>query len=375
MFVLCFTSTSQSDTQNTTSNTELSTVEPSLDTISGNLTICPDVCSCYRYNLDEGTSSASSSFDLTNCTKRGLVEIPANIDPSTNYLYLVSNQITTLENGGLSHLNLLLELDLRYNRLVWIAPKSFIGLQSLRWLLLDDAIQPGTYLDTHLLNPLVSLNLISIRRCNLKKIPPEFFALNKDLYCIYLSDNKLSIFPERSFQDLTELTEIYLDNNRIEFLPNDIFKGDYQLREIGLQNNSIEIVSQDAGLQYLALQVLNISNNSFSCTCQLAWFAKWLNESFMSADVIGSAIESVSSGAELGSHSFAAQLQCHSPKHLRGVKLLDLSSHVNCNHEGTRIGMRIGISTGVIIGISTGVIAILGVVLVLIIYFYRWHCR
>ena len=342
-------SSDSTDTLTTTLKTDNTTTQKDIVTEALDTTVCPELCDCFWTTDDDayGMNSYLAEGDslTTNCIGLRFTEIPPSMDTLTRKLWLNRNQISVLRNYSLSHLGASLRnLDLSDNQLVMIESVAFWGLQSLRWLWLDRALQPNTTLHNDLFHPLVSIYFVGLRNCYLRAIPADFFSENPEVYCIYLSNNELNDLPHGLFRGLTDTTEIFLDNNNISYLPNDMFKGDNDLTRIQLHNNSIATLSENVGLQTLSsLETLTLYGNPFSCTCALDWFSQWV-DSFLSQD---------SSDA----------LECLVPNSRRGMKLASFHREVDCSRRNVNIGA------------SVSGLVMFGLILGVILYRYRWDLR
>lgn len=206
---------------------------------------CPPGCLC--------------TSDIVNCGSASMERFPPVLPPTTSIL------------------------DLSHNRLTWLAPGTFHGLDRLNVLCM-------------------SHNQISL-------LSPLAFHNTSTLHHLDLSSNKLQIVGRHPFQDLLGLEELLLYNNRITHVESNALMGLSNLRKVYLSLNQItdfpffslrkhshpKLVTLDLSsnrisrlpLDDIALlpvtvqKGLFIHNNSFICDCSMyRMFWHWEKEGY-----------------------------------------------------------------------------------------------
>lgn len=211
--------------------------------------------------------------------------------------------------AGMNHLE---EVDLSFNNIVHLHPKTFANNFNLRHLILRN--NPGIQLtyskdNSHHGQFLVSgsITQLILENCMIKDIPKRAFAglggldyldlsgnylteLKDDsladlinLETLDLSDNSISKIGSEAFVDIDDLTTLYLRGNPlktlegievagleeldasrcdIEILSAEVFDGFPELILLNLSMNSIKDVDDEAFLALSSLRYLDLSHNS-----------------------------------------------------------------------------------------------------------------
>jgi Leucine-rich repeat (LRR) protein len=196
--------------------------------------------------------------------------------PSLKRLDLDYNPIASLP-GDLSGLAALTELHLGRTRLTAIPEAAINSLPSLRRLYLEELILSnaprdlsgaadtlnrlfigGTVLaDTSFLAPLVRLELLDMRECGLRAVPPALQSLEALRY-LYMQHNEIESLPDW-FGSLGRLERLDLTGNRLGALPASMARLT-KLRHMVLSDNALfALPGWITGLT--ALEVLLVSDN------------------------------------------------------------------------------------------------------------------
>ncbi|XP_055307741.1 SLIT and NTRK-like protein 1, partial [Sitodiplosis mosellana] len=141
---------------------------------------------------------------------------------SLKRLNLANASIRAIGDSLFSSNNSILEWDLSHNEVVTLRRTQFQNLKQLRLLNLMDnsikTIEQNTFED---LNQLTHLNL----RFNRKRALELLGRLNRlnvlDLgeSLLYRHNNKIEWIPQKTFEDISQLTELQTKHNRLTFLP------------------------------------------------------------------------------------------------------------------------------------------------------------
>ncbi|XP_041104974.1 TLR4 interactor with leucine rich repeats [Polyodon spathula] len=187
--------------------------------------ICPDRCDCQH------------SQHLL-CTNRGLRTMPkATIqNPEEILIYsLGGNFISNISAFDFTLFSQLIRLDLQYNQIQSIHPKTFEKLYRLEEL----------YLGNNLIPNISSGTLISLKK----------------LRILYVNSNEIKRLTEDSFANLDSLIKLRLDSNSIEFLQDALFNGLANLLYLQLESNKIRYIHKHAFANLGKLRFLNLSGN------------------------------------------------------------------------------------------------------------------
>ena len=154
------------------------------------------------------------------------------------------------------------DLNLVSENIIEIQPKSFLGLQDL--LIIDLQDNNLKSLDVKTFKGLGSLHWLDLHKNQLNSLPPGIFGGLKNLQNLYLYNNKLSSVPMGLYANLTNLKKIYLNNNMLRALHGQIFKDLSNLIFLGLHYNQITNLNVEVFAGLNNLKELFISYNMLS---------------------------------------------------------------------------------------------------------------
>ncbi|XP_060861007.1 peroxidasin homolog [Metopolophium dirhodum] len=174
---------------------------------------CPDKCTCIGTNV--------------RCSFQQLDRIPDRISPATTELNLSYNKIRDIEPKSLTHLTELKTLMLSYNNISDVKNGAFANLSKLRRLL--------------------------------------------------LYKNNIENIETRVFNDLTSLESLFLHHNKIHKLDFEMFKGLTKLNILFLHTNMIRKIPPGIFDSLTSLGRLRLDNNPLTCDCDILWFVNVLN--------------------------------------------------------------------------------------------------
>ncbi|CAJ1080086.1 reticulon-4 receptor-like 2 [Xyrichtys novacula] len=209
--------------------------------------LCPTDCFCYE------------SSSLVDCQARGLARVPPSIPHSTWMLDLVGNRLTevrsrsfvglwslrillmsnnsiqTLQPQAFSSLHFLERLDLSFNRLRWLPQDFSQTLSSLQQLRLDH-------------NLLLHLDSASLA---------DFESLRK----LDLSSNRIRVIDVRAFSSLSLLSHLNLERNRLNVLRDGLLSRQQSLERLLLGHNNISVIETEALAPLRSLTLLGLQGN------------------------------------------------------------------------------------------------------------------
>ncbi len=179
-------------------------------------------------SLQPGDFSGLSDLQLLDLSENQLSTLPtsvfSNLDDMQT-LYLSGNELNTLTPGIFSGLSNLQLLDLSENRLSTLSPDVFSGLGNLRLLDLAEN-QLNSTLSPRLFSSLDNLQNLYLFHNQLSTLPPDVFSDLGNLQKLALDENRLADLPSRIFQGLSELNILWLDDGLLGALaPNVLPKG------------------------------------------------------------------------------------------------------------------------------------------------------
>ncbi|XP_004582466.2 TLR4 interactor with leucine rich repeats [Ochotona princeps] len=188
--------------------------------------VCPERCDCQH------------SQHLL-CTNRGLRAVPKTSSlPSPQDVLTYSlggNFITNISAFDFHRLGQLRRLDLQYNQIRSLHPKTFEKLSRLEEL----------YLGNNLLQALAPGTLAPLRK----------------LRILYVNGNEIGRLSRGSFEGLESLVKLRLDGNALGALPDAVFAPLGNLLYLHLEANRIRVLGKNAFAQLGKLRFLNLSAN------------------------------------------------------------------------------------------------------------------
>ncbi|KAI8481153.1 Toll-like receptor 3 [Branchiostoma belcheri] len=224
--------------------------------------------------VDKGIKGETLLHDL--CIALGKTEVTSL---SARWIDLRTLNWTTLQPLGTSSIQ---TLDLSNNALTALADNVFTALASLKTLQLQNNkifhISSQAFHGLH--QSLETLNMKN-NTSTPKVIKPsmfEGFTGLTYLNTIFLSRNGFRQIHKDAFKNLTHLNNLYLSYNKINVLPNNLFQSSTKLSNLDLRNNSITVINKTVFDPFLSsLKKLYVAGNPLYCTCEMAWFRDWLN--------------------------------------------------------------------------------------------------
>ncbi|KAK1334806.1 hypothetical protein QTO34_004374 [Cnephaeus nilssonii] len=191
--------------------------------------VCPERCDCQHPQH-------------LLCTNRGLRAVPKTSSlPSPQDVLTYSlggNFITNITAFDFHRLGQLRRLDLQYNQIRSLHPKTFEKLLRLEELYLGNnllqALAPGT------LAPLRKLRILYANGNEISRLSRGSFEGLESLVKLRLDGNALGALPDAVFAPLGNLLYLHLESNRIRFLGKNAFAQLGKLRFLNLSANELQ---------------------------------------------------------------------------------------------------------------------------------------
>lgn len=191
--------------------------------------VCPERCDCQHPQH-------------LLCTNRGLRAVPKTSSlPSPQDVLTYSlggNFITNITAFDFHRLGQLRRLDLQYNQIRSLHPKTFEKLSRLEELYLGNnllqALAPGT------LAPLRKLRILYANGNEISRLNRGSFEGLESLVKLRLDGNALGVLPDAVFAPLGNLLYLHLESNRIRFLGKNAFSQLGKLRFLNLSANELQ---------------------------------------------------------------------------------------------------------------------------------------
>ncbi|XP_066572269.1 leucine-rich repeat-containing protein 24 [Amia ocellicauda] len=199
---------------------------------------CPMGCRCYSLTVE--------------CGSIGLRDIPSDVPPTTQTIFLQDNGIGQIRQQDLSGLGQLLYLYLQNNSI--------------------SALEPGAFhSQSHLLELALNGNRIHL-------VTADVFQGLEHLRILYLAGNQITRLQDFTFRGLQRLQELHLQENSVEVLGEQALAGLSSLALLDLSRNNLRTLSQASLQPLVSLQVLRVTDNPWRCDCALHWLRSWINE-------------------------------------------------------------------------------------------------
>ena len=171
------------------------------------LPVCPDVCSCIIRINGEMT---------TDCTGRGLTEIPEGIPESSVIILLQQNNITNLRNTTFSKMTDLRVLNLEMNNIHSIEEGTFNNLTNLEHLdLSENHISDTSVYENVIFRNNIKINILNLTSNNLTKVHPSLLRSITSINTLYMAYNQIDSIDDDAFVNCTQLKHLDLDGNHL----------------------------------------------------------------------------------------------------------------------------------------------------------------
>ncbi|XP_044194417.1 reticulon-4 receptor [Thunnus albacares] len=251
-----------------------------VSTVVSGVRLCPSRCMCHE------------SSDLVDCRSRGLVRVPAGVPHGTWLLDLSGNQLTEVCNGSfvglwslkillmsnnsiqtvqsksLSSLQFLEKLDLSHNQLRWLPLDFSQSLSSLQELWLDHNLLQ--HLDPSSLGDFENLKKLDLSYNLIRTMDVGAFSSLSRLSFLSLEGNELMTLRDGLLSRQQSLEVLLLNHNNISAIETMALAPLRSLTLLGLQGNQLEHIRFKTFLKLQTTSThLQMSLNPWTCDCEL----------------------------------------------------------------------------------------------------------
>ncbi|XP_073345287.1 uncharacterized protein [Pagrus major] len=242
--------------------------------------LCPSFCLCYE------------SSDLVDCRSRGLVRVPLSVPHGTWLMDLTGNKLTevrtrsfmglwtlkillmsnnsiqNLQPQSLSSLQFLERLDLSFNRLRWLPEDFSQGLSSLQELRLDHNLLQ--HLDSASLADVENLRKLDLSYNRIRTMDVRALGGLSRLRILNLEGNRLNVLKEGLLSRQQSLEVLLLGHNNISEIQTEALAPLRSLTLLGLQANQLQHIKFKTFLKLRTTTThLQMSSNPWTCDCEL----------------------------------------------------------------------------------------------------------
>ncbi|XP_035730290.1 connectin-like, partial [Vespa mandarinia] len=120
------------------------------------------------------------------------------------------------------------------------------------------------YIPTDVLRQLKNLKIVTFQYAKIEELGERSFSNLSSITDINLSRNMIVVLKKYAFENIKELNVVNLDDNRIAEINRDVFVNLPNLRTLYLNNNNISIVHDKAFKHLIYLQELQMSGNQIT---------------------------------------------------------------------------------------------------------------
>ncbi|XP_050676463.1 protein slit [Leptidea sinapis] len=91
-----------------------------------------------------------------------------------------------------------------------------------------------------------------------------------------LSNNKISVLSNNTFEALTKLSTLIVSYNRLRCVQRDALKGLGQLRVLSLHGNNISMLADGVFRDLESISHVALGSNPLYCDCSMRWLSEWV---------------------------------------------------------------------------------------------------
>ena len=175
-------------------------------------------------------------------------------------------QLTKLDINIFRTLRNIQVMDLSFNTIQEIGPRSLTGLTQMKFLSLRHNAITNNVLPYGLLCDAPSLEYLDLSELNFDVFPSQIFKcvnLTSKIKAIVISDSRLSDVPKRSMDPLFALESLNLGNNLLGKLHKNSFEGASSLMYLNVSGNRMYDLFPEFCATLQKLETLHLSGNEF----------------------------------------------------------------------------------------------------------------
>ncbi|RVE42091.1 hypothetical protein evm_013259 [Chilo suppressalis] len=107
-------------------------------------------------------------------------------------------------------------------------------------------------------------------------ISPDQLRHLTQLTRLDLSNNRISVLANGTFEGLSKLSTLIVSYNRLRCVQRDALKGLTQLRVLSLHGNNISMLADGVFRDLESISHVALGSNPLYCDCNLRWLAEWV---------------------------------------------------------------------------------------------------
>ncbi|XP_076010962.1 nyctalopin [Genypterus blacodes] len=220
-----------------------------------------DVSECNLFNMPDRIFLEQTALKELLSYGNNFRRIPGAFRGMENltHIYLERNKIEAVAYNSLLGLDSLKYLNLQDNRIKVIHDQSFQDLVKLENFYLNDNVL--TELPRLAFQGLSRLKMLNLGGNKLGNVSKTWFGDQVELEVLYLDRNQLLFIEEGSFENLTSLITLHLNSNNLTTLPFAVFEPVYFLAR------------------------LYLFRNPWVCDCTLEWLKEWMESYNLVRDI------------------------------------------------------------------------------------------
>lgn len=193
--------------------------------------------------VENGVQLNVTSLLITNSISNFIPKNFSNFLPHLKIFTFIDSNLVEISENSFKNQKMLIEVNLRRNKIEKINEKSFFDLVNVEKLFLDS--NKISHLENNTFSTLINLEEIYLNDNLLEVLSSKIFQNNKKLRLINLEINHLKNLPQTIFAGLNSLTELYLDHNKISEIPNRIFISNKELKILTISYNEINLIGDE----------------------------------------------------------------------------------------------------------------------------------
>ncbi|XP_039433042.1 chaoptin-like [Culex pipiens pallens] len=252
-------------------------------------------------DVGRGTFSSVTRIGTIDLARNRIKKVDYQMFFQLNYVEIVNlaeNEITEIQKDAFKDLYLT-HINISYNRLETIEPKSFINcanmtvldlshnlIKSIPRMAFDETTYAGEWILSHNLltnmsqiplSNMTGLRVLNASYNNIMEIPKNTFPKLYELHTIDVSHNNISFIYNAAFQNLFSLRSLNLSYNSLEKIGPSTFGTLHTLLEMDLSHNGLKDITRGALAKTTGLRFLTMTHNKLEKIFQIPISLNHLN--------------------------------------------------------------------------------------------------